>query len=183
MSRGADMLALRDVYIPAGRLIRAAQAVSPKRIPILWAAAGPPAHVTRDAYERIAGDIVDAVYHHDVDAVYCDLMAPSAPGTLTTARRHYSNGCAASQATIYGSSRRLTCTRMSRIACWTPPIALLALGTYRHVDTAETGGQVAAMRERRHDGAAPIPRSPAAAHDRASISAAATAPSSARAGR
>ena len=60
MVRGEDMLALREVNIPAGGFINAALAQGHTVRTVIWAGASPSAHVTRDAYERIAGEIVDA---------------------------------------------------------------------------------------------------------------------------
>ena len=41
---------------------------------VIWAGASPSAHVTRDAYERIAGEIVDAARAGGFDAIYLDLQ-------------------------------------------------------------------------------------------------------------
>ena len=40
---------------------------------VIWAGASPSAHVTTDAYERIAGEIVEAAREGGYDAVYLDL--------------------------------------------------------------------------------------------------------------
>lgn len=73
MARGADVLALRDVNIPAGGFINAAARHGWALQPVIWAGASPSAHVTEDAFERIAGEIVDAARRGGFDAVYLDL--------------------------------------------------------------------------------------------------------------
>ena len=73
MVRGDDMLALREVNIPAGGFINAALAQGHTVRTVIWAGASPSAHVTRDAYERIAGEILDAARAGGYDAVYLDL--------------------------------------------------------------------------------------------------------------
>jgi len=57
LTRGADVLQMRDVNIPIGGFIRAMEKRA-ELIPVVWAGATPAAHVTRDAFERIAGEIV-----------------------------------------------------------------------------------------------------------------------------
>ncbi|MGI4982521.1 MAG: M81 family metallopeptidase, partial [Janthinobacterium lividum] len=73
MARSADVFALRDVNIPMGGFILAAEAAGHTLLPVIWAGASPSAHVTRDAYERIAGEIVAAARVTDADAIYLDL--------------------------------------------------------------------------------------------------------------
>lgn len=73
MVRGQDMLALREVNIPAGGFINAVLADGHTVSTAIWAGASPSAHVTRDAYERIAGEIVDAARAGGYDAIYLDL--------------------------------------------------------------------------------------------------------------
>lgn len=73
MSRGTDLLALREVNIPTGGFIRVAEAAGHTLVPIIWAGACPSAHVTRDAFECIAGEIVEAARTFNFDAVYLDL--------------------------------------------------------------------------------------------------------------
>ncbi len=73
MVRGQDVLALREVNIPAGGFINAALADGHSVSTVIWAGASPSAHVTRDAYERIAGEIVDAARAGGYDAIYLDL--------------------------------------------------------------------------------------------------------------
>ena len=73
MVRGADLLGLRDVNVPAGGFILAAEAAGHTLVPVIWAGASPSAHVTRDAYERIAEEILSAARLGNFDAIYLDL--------------------------------------------------------------------------------------------------------------
>ncbi|MDG6754520.1 M81 family metallopeptidase, partial [Staphylococcus aureus] len=76
MVRGVDVLALRDVNIPAGGFLRAIGELTRNEaelLPVIWAGASPSAHVATDAFERIAGEIVDAARTQRPDAIYLDL--------------------------------------------------------------------------------------------------------------
>ena len=69
LTRGADLLAMRDINIPVGGFIAAMPEAD--LLPVLWAGATPAAHVTEDAFERIAQEITAAA--ENVDAIYLDL--------------------------------------------------------------------------------------------------------------
>ena len=73
MVRGADLLAMRDVNIPIGGFIRAMEGPRTELVPVIWAGATPAAHVTTDAFERIANEIVVAARDSDFDGIYLDL--------------------------------------------------------------------------------------------------------------
>src|ERR1700761_7717282 len=72
MARGDDVLAMRDINIPIGGFIRAMEK-NATLIPVVWAGATPAAHVTEEAFERIAGEIVAAARTGRFDAIYLDL--------------------------------------------------------------------------------------------------------------
>jgi len=143
MSRGSDVLALRDVNIPAGGFIRAAEAAGYALSPVIWAGASPSAHVTRDAFERIAGEIVEAARTQRFDAVYLDLH-----GAMVA--EHVDDGegeLLARVREVVGPSVPIVASldlhanvteRMLRSAN-----ALVAYRTYPHVDMAETGARAA----------------------------------------
>src|SRR6267154_3131576 len=58
---------------PAG-FVPAAEAAGWELAPTIWCAASPSAHVTKDAYERVANMIVDGIKAAgSIDAVYLDL--------------------------------------------------------------------------------------------------------------
>ncbi|MFM0497991.1 M81 family metallopeptidase [Paraburkholderia caledonica] len=148
MSRGNDVLALRDVNIPAGGFIRSAEAQGHVLVPVIWAGASPSAHVTRDAFERIAGEIVDAARTHVFDAVYLDLH-----GAMVA--EHVDDG----EGELLARVREAVGTDVPIVASLdlhanvTEDMlrhadALVAYRTYPHIDMAETGARAFALLER-----------------------------------
>jgi len=139
MVRGDDMLALREVNIPAGGFINAVTAEGHTVKTVIWAGASPSAHVTQDAYERIAGEILDAVRAGGHDAIYLDLH-----GAMVT--EHLDDGegeLLARVREIVGPDVPVVASldlhanvtaRMLEMAD-----GLVAFRTYPHVDMADTG--------------------------------------------
>src|SRR5579872_1537807 len=75
MVHGADVFkVMRDINVGLAGFITEAERHGWELVPTLFAAASPCAHVTKDAYERIAGRIVnDIAGAGPLDAVYLDL--------------------------------------------------------------------------------------------------------------
>ncbi|WP_321822634.1 MULTISPECIES: M81 family metallopeptidase [unclassified Burkholderia] len=73
LSRGVDVMKLRDVNLPVGGFINCAEEAGHEVIPVIWAGASASAHVTKEAYERITSEIVGAVRTGGFDAIYLDL--------------------------------------------------------------------------------------------------------------
>ncbi len=75
MRVGAKLLEkMRNINVGIAGFIPAAEALGWELVPTIWCAASPSAHVTRDAYERVAKAIVDGVTAAGaIDAVYLDL--------------------------------------------------------------------------------------------------------------
>src|SRR5262249_21761598 len=71
MVRGDAVLDMRGITIPMGGFIAAMPEA--EFVPVIWAGATPAAHVTRDAFERIAGEIVSRAAQAEADAIYLDL--------------------------------------------------------------------------------------------------------------
>lgn len=145
--RGADVLALRDVNIPAGGFINAAERRGWHVLPVIWAGASPSAHVTEDAFERIATEIVDAARRGGCDAVYLDLHGAmvaehtdDGEGTLLERVRD-AVGPAVPVIASLDLHANVTDRMLSRAD------ALVAFRTYPHVDMAETGERAAALLE------------------------------------
>jgi microcystin degradation protein MlrC len=62
LARGPEMLAvIRGKKLPSAGAISVLEAAGTEVVPILWCIATPSAHVTEDAYERIAGEIVQSI--------------------------------------------------------------------------------------------------------------------------
>ncbi|HAP27107.1 MAG TPA: microcystin degradation protein MlrC, partial [Achromobacter sp.] len=139
MVRGADVLALREVNIPAGGFINAVEAEGHTVQTVIWAGASPSAHVTRDAYERIAGEILDAVRAGGFDAVYLDLH-----GAMVT--EHLDDGegeLLARVRAIVGPDVPVVASLDLHANVTAQMLqsadGLVAFRTYPHVDMADTG--------------------------------------------
>lgn len=152
MARGDDVLALRDVNIPAGGFIQAAQRNGWTLLPVIWAGASPSAHVTEDAFERIAGEIVAAARAGGFDAIYLDLHgamvaehADDGEGTLLARLRD-----------VIGPDIPLVASLDLHAnvtqAMLDAADALVAYRTYPHVDMAETGVRAAELLQHLLDG-------------------------------
>jgi microcystin degradation protein MlrC len=148
LARGIDVIALRDVNVPIGGFIKAAQANGHDLIPVIWAGASASAHVTTDAFERIGGEILEAVAKGGFDAIYLDLH-----GAMVT--EQFDDG----EGEILERVRRLVGDRMPVVVSLDlhanvtermlrHASALVAYRTYPHVDMAETGERAARILER-----------------------------------
>lgn len=145
MVRGEDVLALRAVNIPAGGFINAIESQGHTVHPVIWAGASPSAHVTRDAYERIAGEIVEAARKGPYDAVYLDLH-----GAMVT--EHLDDGEGELLARVRGivgpdvpviASLDLHANVTAQMLHEADGLA--AFRTYPHVDMADTGEHAARL--------------------------------------
>jgi len=147
LTRGSDVLQMRDVNIPIGGFIRAMEKRA-ELVPVLWAGATPAAHVTRDAFERIAGEIVSAAVQQKPDAIYLDLHGAmycehldDGEGELL-ARLRAAVGPRVPIVASLDLHANVT-TRMLDKAD-----ALTAYRTYPHVDMSETGDRAAFLLSR-----------------------------------
>ncbi len=141
MTRGAEMLkAIRNINVGLAGFIDDAEARGWELVPTMFAAAGPCAHVTEDAYERIAREIVDGIANAGpLDAVYLDLH-----GAMVT--EHLDDG----EGEILARVRQVIGNELPLVASLdlhanvTPEMvahadALIAYRTYPHVDMADAG--------------------------------------------
>jgi len=147
LTRGADVLQMRDVNIPMGGFIRAMEKKA-ELIPVLWAGATPAAHVTRDAFERIAGEIVSAAVQQKPDAIYLDLHGAmycehldDGEGELLT-RLRTAMGPRVPIVASLDLHANVTTHMLEKAD------ALTAYRTYPHVDMAETGDRAAFLLSR-----------------------------------
>ncbi|MEY2802935.1 MAG: hypothetical protein RL657_271 [Pseudomonadota bacterium] len=153
-NRGMDMQTqLTGVNIPIGGFIDEAKSRGWQLIPSVWAGAIPSAHVTRDAFERIANDICTDVrdaLRHGLDAVYLDLHGAAVAEHLDD-----------TEGELLARVRQLIGPRplvasLDLHANVTPRMlaladALAAYRTYPHIDMAETGTLAARLLQRRFD--------------------------------
>jgi len=143
MRRGAEILAMREVNIPIGGFINAMS--GHELVPVIWAGATPSAHVTQDAYERIAGEIVAAAQAQTVDAIYLDLH-----GAMVA--QHIDDGegeLLARLRQVVGPDVLIVASLDLHANVTAQMLAnadgLIAFRTYPHVDMAATGERAAAF--------------------------------------
>jgi microcystin degradation protein MlrC len=141
MSRGADLLMnMRNINVGMAGFIPAAEAEGWELVPSIWCAASPSAHVTKDAYERVAREVVDGIANAgSIDGVYLDLH-----GAMVA--EHVDDG----EGEILARVRKLIGKELPLVvsldlhANVTPEMvehadALIAYRTYPHIDMADTG--------------------------------------------
>ncbi|MEV6119411.1 M81 family metallopeptidase [Streptomyces sp. NPDC052077] len=148
LRRGDRLHELTRVNLAVGGFLTAMANSGADLVPVIWAAACPSGRVTRDAYERIAGEIVDAARTTRPDAVFLDLHGAMAAehcddgeGELLTRLR-----------AVIGSdvpvvvSLDLHANVTERMLSVVD--AAVGLRTYPHVDMAETGVRAAGLLRR-----------------------------------
>ncbi|MEH3087764.1 MAG: M81 family metallopeptidase [Xylophilus ampelinus] len=149
--------AIHGANIPAAGFVQAALDAGDTVVPTTWCAASPSAHVERDAYERIAGMILDGIRQAmPVDAVYLDLH-----GAMVA--QHVDDG----EGELLRRVRALVGPRIPVVATLDlhanvtermlrEADLLVAYRTYPHVDMAETGTRAhRLLRERLQAGRRP----------------------------
>lgn len=139
LARGEDVLGLLNVNLPVSGFINFVRGQGQSVTPVIWAGAGASAHVTTDAYERIAGEIVQAARTASFDAIYLDLH-----GAMVA--QHLDDGegeLLARIRAVVGPAMKIVVSLDSH-ANVTEQILTLADGvvayrTYPHIDMADTG--------------------------------------------
>ncbi|MBV8538229.1 MAG: M81 family metallopeptidase [Alphaproteobacteria bacterium] len=150
LTRGARAVDVVDgMNIPLGGFAAAARAAGHRLTPLIWANATPSAHVTRDAYDRIGGALLEELGKAEKpDAVYLDLH-----GAMVT--EHLDDG----EGELLARVRALVGPRIPVIvtldyhANVTRPMVdaadcLIGYRTYPHIDMADTGRRAAAWLDR-----------------------------------
>jgi microcystin degradation protein MlrC len=141
MARGADVLkVMRNINVGLAGFVEAADTNGWELVPTISCAASPSAHVTEDAYERIAKAMIDGIAAAGrLDAVYLDLHGAmvsehldDGEGEILARVRH-----------VIGKDVPLVAS-LDLHANVTPEMveqadALIAYRTYPHVDMADTG--------------------------------------------
>lgn len=147
------MLGLRDIDVPLGGFLEAMQGRHHHYLPVIWAAACPSGPVTQEAFERIAGAIVEAARSEQPDAVYLDLHG--------AAVAEHVDDC---EGELLARLRAVLPPQIPIVASLdlhanvSPQMleqadALVAYRTYPHVDMRATGARAAALLQDRLDGA------------------------------
>ena len=145
MARGEAIFDLLNVNLPVSGFVRHAITQGHEVVPVIWAGAGASAHVTTDAYERIAGEIVDAVRTTSFDAIYLDLHGAmvtedidDGEGELLLRVRRLVGPAMKIVASL--DSHANVTEQMLRLAD-----GLVAYRTYPHIDMADTGRRAAEL--------------------------------------
>src|SRR3954447_7999903 len=141
MREGAELLEkMRGINVGMAGFVPAAEANGWQLLPTIWCAASPSAHVTKDAYERVAEKIVGRIAAAGaIDAVYLDLH-----GAMVA--EHLDDGegeIIARVRNVIGPDLPLVVS-LDLHANVTPLMveqsdALIAYRTYPHIDMADTG--------------------------------------------
>jgi microcystin degradation protein MlrC len=141
MSQGGKLLEkMRNINVGMAGFVPAAEAEGWELVPTIWCAASPSAHVTKDAYERVARAIVDGIKAAgSIDGVYLDLH-----GAMVA--EHLDDGegeILARVRKVIGKDLPLVVS-LDLHANVTPQMvehadALIAYRTYPHIDMADTG--------------------------------------------
>ncbi|MCY7306490.1 MAG: M81 family metallopeptidase, partial [Rhodoferax sp.] len=145
-----DTMVARNV--PIAGFIEQMRSTRHTLVPTAWAAAEPSAHVTRDAYERIAAMIVEGIRDAQPDAVYLDLH-----GAMVA--EHEDDGEGELLARVRGlvGPRTPILASLDLHANVTQRMlesadTLIAYRTYPHIDMADTGARVAHLMCQRAEG-------------------------------
>jgi len=148
LTRGAAMLdRIGPTSLPMGGFIRDAAERGWTLVPSVWAGATPSAHVTEDAFEHIAGMLIEDAKRElgRYDAAYLDLHGAAvaehhddAEGELLERLRAVVGDAMPVVASL--DLHANVTERMLRLAS-----AMTAFRTYPHVDQAETGARAAAL--------------------------------------
>ncbi|MEO8738315.1 MAG: M81 family metallopeptidase [Casimicrobiaceae bacterium] len=137
---------LDGANIPAAGALAALHSLGHRTAGLVWGAASPSAHVTRDAFERITADMLGRLAAlGTVDGVYLDLH-----GAMVT--EHLDDG----EGELLARMRRIVGPRVPIVASLDLHAnvtramlehadALVAYRTYPHVDMAATGARAAAL--------------------------------------
>ena len=148
--RGPELIeAVEGFNIPIAGAVLALRALGHELVPLCWCSAPPSSYVERQAYEKVAGWIIeDLQAHGPVDAVYLDLH-----GAMVA--EHFEDG----EGELMRRVRAVIGERVPLVASldyhtnMTPEMvrhasAMVGYRTYPHIDMAETGGRAARLLDR-----------------------------------
>jgi microcystin degradation protein MlrC len=148
--RGPQLIeAVEGFNIPIAGAVLALQALGHDLVPLCWCSAPPSSYVEREAYEKVAGWIVEDLRAlGPVDAVYLDLH-----GAMVA--EHHEDG----EGELMRRVRAVIGERIPLVASldyhtnMTPEMvrhatAMVGYRTYPHIDMAETGGRAAQLLDR-----------------------------------
>jgi len=141
--------AVEGANIPAAGAIQALRAQGHQLVATAWGAASPSAHVTTDAFEQIAGELIARLRKAlPVDGVYLDLH-----GAMVTEAHDDGEGEILRRVREVVGPRVPVAASLDLHCNFTRAMfdhcdALAAYRTYPHVDMADTGARAAALLDR-----------------------------------
>jgi microcystin degradation protein MlrC len=138
--------AVKGINLPAAVFIDEARSLGHELVPLLWCAAQPSAHVTRDAYETILQRLIEALSQaRAIDAVYLDLHGAmvaehieDADGETLARMRH-----ALTPDVLLVASLDFHANVSARMV--EQADGLVSFRSYPHIDMTETGARAAAL--------------------------------------
>lgn len=148
MRRGDAVLGLRGVNLPIGGFLDAIAAFDYHLQPVIYAGASPSAHVTDDAFERIAGEIVNATRALRPDGIYLDLHGAAVCETIDDPegellrRLRGVTGCDVPIVTSLDLHANVTEAMLEHAD------VMVAYREYPHTDMGETGARAASLLDR-----------------------------------
>ena len=148
--RGAELIAAVHGYnIPIAGAVEALRAKGHDLLPLCWCSAPPSAHVEREAYERVAGAILDDLAAQaPVDGVYLDLH-----GAMVAEHLEDGEGELLRRIRALLGDRIPIVTSLDYHTNMTPEMvryasAMVGYRTYPHIDMAATGARAAMLLDR-----------------------------------
>src|SRR6266568_2743859 len=148
--RGAELIdAVQGYNIPIAGAVEALRARGHELLPLCWCSAPPSSYVEREAYERVAGAIIeDLAAQAPIDGVYLDLH-----GAMVA--EHYEDGegeLLRRIRVLLGDAVPIV-TSLDYHTNMTPEMvrhasAMVGYRTYPHIDMAATGGRAALLLDR-----------------------------------
>ena len=148
---------LAGANIPATGALDALHAAGHRTVGLVWGAASPSAHVTRDAYERIVGDMLARLQKRvRSTASISTCTARWSPSTSTTAKANCWRACAKAVGRRVPVVASLDLHANMTRAMIEHSDGLNAYCTYPHIDMAATGARAARLLDRTLAAGAPM---------------------------
>jgi microcystin degradation protein MlrC len=148
--RGPELIeAVQGINLPAAGFVEAARELRHEIVPLTWCSATPLAYVERDAYERIAGMLLEDIRQAlPLDGLYLDLH-----GAMVAEHVEDGEGELLRRIRVLVGDELPVVVGLDLHANVTESMvrhasALVAFRTYPHVDMAETGARAARLLDR-----------------------------------
>ena len=148
--RDAELIeAVEGFNIPIAGAVKTLQQLGHELVPLCWCSAPPSSYVERDAYEKIAGAIIDDLSAAGaLDGIYLDLH-----GAMVAEHCEDGEGELLRRIRALVGERIPIVTSLDYHTNMTPEMvrhasAMIGYRTYPHIDMAETGGRAAQLLDR-----------------------------------